>query len=138
HRPPHLTPPVSLAADPAHSDLHSFPTRRSSDLVVEAELPSGAPQSVRVVGPDGREVASQVAPGANGRSKVLFLASVPSVGFAVYDVQPGTGSAAPASTLKVSESSLENNRYNVKIDQNGDISSIFDKKVNKELLSAPA
>src|SRR5205814_9027872 len=100
---------------------------------------SAAPsQKVRGVGLDRKEVPAQVEAGANGRSKMLCLASVPSVGFTVYDVQPGTGSAAPASTLKVSESSLENNRYRVQIDQNGDVSSIFDKKVNKELLSAPA
>ncbi|HEU5451167.1 MAG TPA: glycoside hydrolase family 38 C-terminal domain-containing protein, partial [Terriglobales bacterium] len=55
---------------------------------------------------------------------------------AVYDIQPG--SAAAASTLKVSESGLENERYRVTLDDNGDVSSIFDKKLNKELLSAPA
>src|SRR5205823_10679437 len=104
------------------------PLNIAREDVVEAEIAfaNGAPQSVRVLGPDGKEVPSQVEAGANGQSKVLFLASVPPVGFAVYDVQGGDGSPA-ASTLKVSESSLENNRYRVHIDQNGDISSIFDK-----------
>ncbi len=37
----------------------------------------------------------------------------------------------------MSESSLENARYRVALDQNGDVSSIFDKSLNKELLSAP-
>ncbi len=41
------------------------------------------------------------------------------------------------STLQVTNSSLENARYRVKLDQNGDVSSIFDKSLNKELLSAP-
>src|SRR5205085_1365652 len=38
--------------------------------------------------------------------------------------------------LKVSESSVENSRYKLTV-ENGDISSIFDKQINKELLSAP-
>ena len=38
----------------------------------------------------------------------------------------------------MTESSLENARYRVTIDQNGDIASIFDKTVKKELLLTPA
>ena len=59
----------------------------------------------------------------------------PSVGYAVYDVEPAAG--GPASSLKVSTSSLENARYRVTLNADGDVSSIFDKSINKELLSAP-
>jgi len=110
------------------------PLNISREDVVEASVsfPNGAPKAVRVFGPDGKEVPAQL---SNGR--VLFLAKEPSVGYAVYDVQPADGSSTP-STLKVSESSLENARYRVALDQNGDVSSIFDKTLNKEVLSAPA
>ncbi len=102
--------------------------------VVEAEIPWGktAPGAVRVVGPDGREVASQVEGG-----KVLFVAQAPSAGYAVYAVEPVRKSKS-TSELKVSQNSLENARYRVSIDQNGDVARIFDKQVNKELLSAPS
>ncbi len=53
----------------------------------------------------------------------------------MYDVQPAA--TATASTLKVSDSSLENARYRVHLDANGDVSSIVDKSLNRELLSAP-
>jgi len=95
----------------------------------------GTPKSVRVTGADGKEVPAQVEAGENGTARVLFLADVPSVGYAVYDVQPG--SASPATTLKVTQNSLENDRYRIKVDSQGDISSLFDKKLNRELLSAP-
>jgi alpha-mannosidase len=106
--------------------------------VVEAAInfPNGVPKSVRVKGPDGKEVPAQVSGEKDGAARVLFVAKTPSVGYAVFDVQPADASAS-TSELKVSESSLENARYAVKLDQNGDVSSIFDKKVNKELLSAP-
>jgi alpha-mannosidase len=81
-------------------------------------------------------VPAQVSGDKDGAALVLFVAKTPSVGYAVFDVQPADASAS-GSELKVSESSLENARYAVKLDQNGDVSSIFDKKVNKELLSAP-
>ncbi len=89
-------------------------------------------QPGRVFGPDGNEVPAQF---SNG--KTIFLARVPSAGFAVYDVR-AEGGLKPASTLRVSQSSLENQRYRVQIDANGDVASIFDKKLQKELLSAPA
>ncbi|HWC96677.1 MAG TPA: glycoside hydrolase family 38 C-terminal domain-containing protein [Candidatus Sulfopaludibacter sp.] len=100
--------------------------------VVEAKvsLPAGA-TGVRVTGPDGKDVPAQLA--ENG--KVLFLAKVPAVGYAVYDVQ--AGSAASSAILKATDSSLENARYSLKINSAGDITSVFDKQVKKELLSAP-
>ncbi len=112
------------------------PLNISREDVVEANVaftdgPNVMPKAVRVYGPDGKEVPAQI---SNG--KVLFAASVPSVGFAVYSVEPAdTGSSS--SELKATESSLENARYQVKLDQNGDVSSIFDKQIKRELLSAP-
>ena len=107
--------------------------------VVEATLPfpSGAPKAVRVVGPDGKPVPAQLAAASQGATAVRFLAKMPSLGFAVYDVQPAEAPAA-TSELKVTESSLENARYRIRIDKNGDVSSLYDKILKRELLSAPA
>ncbi len=86
---------------------------------------------VHVVGPDGKARPAQVE-----GDKVLFAAEVPSVGYAVYDVAPGAAAGAH-SELSVTASSLENARYRVRLNADGDVSSIFDKRLNKELLSAP-
>ena len=51
----------------------------------------GVPKAVHVSASDGKEVPAQI---SNGR--VLFVAKVPSVGYAVYDVQPGGGAEAAA------------------------------------------
>ncbi len=103
----------------------------SREDVVEAKvnLPAGA-TSVRVSGPDGKDVPAQFADG-----KVLFLAKVPAVGYSVYDVQAGLSNAKTG--LKATEETLENNRYSLKVNQSGDITSVFDKLVKKELLSSP-
>src|ERR1700716_746934 len=61
---------------------------------------------------------------------------MPSVGSAVYDVRAADRASPMLNGLKVTQSSLENDRYQVKLDEHGDVSSIFDKKVNHELLSA--
>jgi alpha-mannosidase len=109
------------------------PLNIAREDVVEASvnLPWGKPKAARVTGPDGKEVPAQI---SNG--KVIFVAKAPSVGYAVYDVQP-TGAAA-ATTLHVTENSLENQYYRVKLNADGDVASIFDKSIGKELLASPA
>ena len=103
--------------------------------VVEARVntPGMVPTVVHVTGPDGKEVPAQMSSG-----KVLFLARVPSVAYVVYDVQVGVGTPAPSSSLHVSEDTLENTSYRVKLNPEGDVASIFDKSMGKELLAAPA
>jgi alpha-mannosidase len=110
------------------------PLNITREDVVEASLnfPGGMPKAVNVTGPDGNEVPAQI---SNG--KVVFVAKAPSVGYAVYDVQPGPG-AADRYRMKVSESSLENQYYRVTLNADGDVASIFDKSIGKELLAAPA
>ena len=101
--------------------------------IVEADVtfPGGSPAAVRVTGPDGAETPSQMEDG-----KVLFVAKAPSVGYVIYHVAPAKAASA-SSTLKVTETSLENARYRVQVNQSGDISGIFDKTLGKELLSDP-
>lgn len=134
-----LTSAVQAIASILDTNAEGIPCIVSNQLnvdredVVEAELPfSGpAPSAVRAFGPDGKEAPAQIAGG-----KVLFLARVPSAGFAVYDIRPAA-SAASESALRVSENSLENHRYRVQLNSDGDVASIFDKQLQRELLSAP-
>ena len=100
--------------------------------VVEASVkfPGEQPKAVRVVGPDGNAVPAQVDGG-----KVLFLAKTLSVGYSVYRVERAPSEAK--TELKATASSLENARYSVKLNADGDVSSIFDKQLSKELLAAP-
>jgi alpha-mannosidase len=109
------------------------PLNISRQDVAEAEVhfSGGLPKQVHVVTPDGKELPAQVA-----GDKVLFVADVPSVAYSVYDVQPGA--VQSASTLRVTDNELENEYYRVRLNNDGDVASIFDKKLNRELLSAPA
>jgi alpha-mannosidase len=109
------------------------PLNIAREDVVEAKVPGDAPKAVRVFGPDGKEAPAQLSEG-----KVIFLAGVPSVGYAVYDVRSGAGAAETNPHMQVSEHSLENEFYRVQLNDDGDVASIFDKKINKELLAAPA
>lgn len=107
--------------------------------VVEAivKLPK-ASALVAVYNKAGEEVPSQVVSTQGDQVTVLFNASVPSLGYEVYDVRPSKKAYAKETSLKIAANGLENDVYKVTIDANGDISSILDKENgNKELLATP-
>jgi alpha-mannosidase len=111
------------------------PLNIAREDVVEAKVafPNGMPKAVRVTAGDGKQIPAQISDG-----KILFPASVPSVGYEVFDVEPATELSASQSGLHVSKDELENEFYRVRLNADGDVSSIFDKKIGRELLSAPA
>src|SRR3569833_310818 len=86
--------------------------------------------------PQGQPVPTQILGHEGNSLRVVFIAKVPSVGYAIYDLRQGSNSAR--SSLSVSKNSLENARYRVTVDSTGDIASVFDKSLIRELFSAPA
>jgi alpha-mannosidase len=111
---------------------------KTRDDIVTAELNyQNLPTSVAVFDKNGKETPSQVISKNGTKLTVIFRAQVPSVGIAVYDIREVAGMKS-VSSLSATSNTLENEYYRVKFADNGDIVSILDKKVSKEILSAPA
>lgn len=104
------------------------------------ELPLSAEQKaaakVQVFGPDGKQVPSQLVTASDGSGRVLFLARVPSLGVAAYDLRSG-GSYPQDKGVTATTSTLENDRYKVTLNGAGDVASIYDKAGSREMLAAP-
>ena len=113
---------------------------RTDIVEATASLPQGTDHIV-VTDATGAVVPSQITgSGDGGAVRFIFLAKVPSLGYATYNVAPSAEEKAPdgQQPLSVSESSLENSRYKVTLDANGDVASVKDKQNgDKEMLSAP-
>ena len=98
--------------------------------------------AVRVLDPDGNEVLSQVTgyDYATRRLHFIFAATVPSLGYAVYEARVGERSELP-SELATEESGgirkMSNGRYRVTINANGDISNLYDIKGNHTIINSP-
>ncbi len=137
-----------------------------AETQVELGKLAGKPRlAVEVTGPDGKKVPAQLAARTEGdqssTSSVSFLAKVPPVGFAIFDInlvqlpEPPPASAVieaskeekkpqtpepeqkKAGELTAGIDQLENTRFRVRIDADGNLSSIYDRVLEKELLSAP-
>lgn len=114
------------------------PVARQREDIVTAELTfDSAPAAVSVFDKSGKEVPSQIIEQNGNNVKFIFVAQLPSAGMAVYDVRE-TAPTKAQSTLTVTNNTIENAYYKVKIADNGDVISIFDKKATKEILSKPA
>lgn len=106
--------------------------------VVTARLKGIKESFVRVFDNSGREMKSQCRKLDGGITEVLFTADVQSMGLGVYDLIPSSRPCEKESSLKCDKKSLENQKYIVKLNENGDIFSITDKTDgNREILSKP-
>ena len=105
---------------------------------VEAFIPEALSDaaSLAVFNAKGKELPSQVTTGFDGKRRILFHADLPPVGAAVYSIRKAR-TRIRESELRVRKDYLENDHFKVAIDANGDIASIFDKRLDKELLEHP-
>ena len=128
--------------------------------VCQVELPaSWKGKGCRVTDAEGRRVPSQLVE-QQGRTLLLFQASLPSAGLAVYSLKSGgknatsphPSSPSPVSPPPLGEAGrdgeanllpqlgeagrgLENSVYRLRVDEYGDIVSLIDKRVGKELVA---
>ena len=101
-------------------------TARQDIVEAVVRMPK-ATKYVRVYGPDGVEVPSQVLSGSGAYIRVLFLAKAPSVGFTTYDVRPSNTAYKAPTGLRVTKNSLEHARYLVTLNEHGDVAQIKDR-----------
>lgn len=108
--------------------------------IVEARLTMPAqPKGLRVFDKDGKEVLSQISSYDEKTGEVVFLfaATVPSLGYAVYDVRFGEASQL-TSSLRMDRRShqLSNGNYRLTLSETGDPSQLIDLANNRQVLSA--
>lgn len=92
---------------------------------------------VRVYAPDGTEALSQITDREGDRVTVRFIAEVPAMGYKVYHVKQSDSPCEKDGSLRVTENCLENAKYRVSLNADGDIQSIFDKTLHRDILKAP-
>ena len=81
------------------------------------------------------EYPVQVTEVKNGVTTLLVCVTVPAMGYKVFDIR--NRKCQIKSKLFASIQMLENEKYRVQFNSNGDISSIFDKDLKKEILKKP-
>lgn len=113
------------------------PTAYERNECVQAVVPMKNARNVRVYDSNGFEVPSQIANRDPEKITIAFCANVPSMGFACYDVRECEEVCKIDSGLSLNGREIENKNLKVKLNDNGDISEIFDKRLNRQILKSP-
>lgn len=92
---------------------------------------------VKVLDSNGNEVPSQIIKKSGKEFDIVFIADVNAMGYAVYDVVPANKACEIKTDLAVSLHTLENEKYRVIFNKNGDLATVIDKKNNINVLDAP-
>ncbi|MDZ7331411.1 MAG: glycosyl hydrolase-related protein [candidate division KSB1 bacterium] len=105
--------------------------------IVELLLPEDDHQIYSLFNSQGKAIPSQIVSAGRYRNKILFIAEdIPAMGYAVYELR----SQPPNQWqhLSATDLSAENEFYRLSIDSTtGWLSSIYDKRLERELLSGP-
>ena len=95
----------------------------------------------RVTDADGREVLSQSVRDSKVNNKdkygTAFMATVPALGYAVYRCFRLAEPCELKGSLRVTERTMENDHLRIAFSEEGEICSLYDKRTERELLSAP-
>ena len=104
--------------------------------VVVVKVPSKfCGRNMTVLDATGKEYPAQITEVKNGFTTVLMYVTIPAMGYKVFDLR--NRKCQIKSKLSVSINKLENEKYIVILNSNGDISSVFDKELKKEILQKP-
>ncbi len=86
---------------------------------------------------EGNKVPSQTKAVSDNEKEIKFIAEVKSCALAVYDLRESAAADTSDTQLYVTRNSLENKYLKIEFDSNGDICSVFDKTLDRELLQKP-
>jgi len=115
------------------------PVAQNREDLVTVEMDYATlPATVQVFDGKGKALPTQILKREGNKLTLLFLAKVPSVGLAVFDVRETSASVSAKSSLLATGKTIENQYYKVTFVLNGDMASIVDKTLGKELLAKPA
>lgn len=119
--------------------LVSNPLSIERNEIAEAKINlSTKPAAISVYDSNQNPLPVQIVDYTNGVLHFLFMAKVPSLGYAIYDMRvDDTTSSQIPSTLNITPNTIENENYLLTVDASGDVSSIYDKILKKELVKSP-
>lgn len=114
------------------------PIESQRQQTVTARLSGIGNKNVRVFDDNGNEIKSQVINRTNTYTEILFIADVKSLGTRIYDARVSDIPCDAESAVSISKNRMENQKYIVTLNPNGDIESIIDKEQNNfQILKEP-
>ncbi len=104
---------------------------KRSDLI---RFPIKDMKPLQITDDSGKEISYQV---TEGKDEVIaYVHDIPSTGYRYYNIQNKESALNFSSSLKISKNHLENQFFAIDFNENGLITSVFDKHSNREVVEA--
>lgn len=129
---------TSWIGDRSAAIVVNNPTQFRRNDVVEANVRTVVNcKAIAVFTKDGEEVPSQMLYKSGKMAKIVFRADVDPFGFRAYEVRPADKPCSMDTGLTIKNHSLENQKYKIVFNRNGDIAYLYDKKLKREIIDSP-
>ena len=93
--------------------------------------------NVAVFDKTGKEVPSQICSKLGKKLTIAFIAEIDPFGYRVYEIKKAEKPCSIETGVKATNHSLENKRYKLIFNKNGDIAYLYDKKLGRQIIDAP-
>ncbi len=126
---------ISRAASKGGVPFTAFnPLATDRPAYVEVEVP-GSDSAWVAVTADGSALTTQVLERTKDHVRLLvYLPSVPALGFRAFTMRPGTSPPSPEGIWKFAARTAESPRLRLRFDNKGGLSSIYDKTTRREFV----
>lgn len=115
------------------------PTQFKVKRVVEAQVRMTRNcTNVSVFDKEGNEIPSQLIKKKGKLLTILICAEVDPFGYKVFEIKKATEQYSPAvKKVVASNHSIENQKYKLTFNKNGDIAYLYDKKLKRQIIDSP-
>lgn len=114
------------------------PTQYKVKRVVEAQIRTTRNcTSISIFDKKGNEIPSQILSKKGKNLTVLLQVEIDPFGYKVYEVKKSDKNFTGEKKVNATNHSLENGKYKLIFNKNGDIAYLYDKKLGRQIIDAP-
>lgn len=114
------------------------PTQYKVKRVVEAQIRTTRNcTNISIFDKQGNEIPSQVLSKRGKNLNVLLQVEIDSFGYKVYEVKKSDKQYTGNKKVNATNHSLENGKYKLIFNKNGDIAYLYDKKLGRQIIDSP-
>lgn len=114
------------------------PTQYKTKRVVEAQIKTTRNcTNISVFDKKGNEIPSQILSKKGKQLNILLEVEIDPFGYKVYEIKKSDKPYTAEKKVVATNHSIENNKYKLIFNKNGDIAYLYDKKLKRQIIESP-
>jgi alpha-mannosidase len=110
--------------------------KRSEAIKIKGHLGRNA-NHIRAFDSDGNEIPSQLTKKKGKMYEGIIYVTLEPYSVRAYEIKPSESACSIDTGLRITNHSLENGKYLLRFNRNGDIAYLYDKELDRQVISSP-